>query len=55
MCAESLAIAAPPVQIGDEELATTVVARFGTRPRADRRGFALGAEHTEDLTCKLAP
>ena len=55
VCAESLAIAAPPVQIGDEELATTVVARFGTRPRADRRGFALGAEHTEDLTCKLAP
>ena len=55
VCAESLAIAAPPVEIGDEELVTTVVAHFGAKPRADRRGFALGAEHTEDLSCKLAP
>lgn len=53
LCAEAIAVGAAPVELGDQEIATMVLARFGATPRADRRGFALGAEHTEDLTCKL--
>lgn len=55
VCLEAVAIEAPSVPIGDQELPTSAVARFGPTPRADRRGFALGAEHTEDLACRLAP
>ncbi|MCC6901502.1 MAG: hypothetical protein IT377_21195 [Polyangiaceae bacterium] len=55
VCVESVAVEAPSVPIGDQELPTSVVVRFGPTPRADRRGFALGAEHTEELSCRLAP
>lgn len=54
ICAELVGVGAAPVAIGDQELDTTVIARFGTGARADRRGFALGAEHAEDMSCKLA-
>ncbi|GMV15094.1 MAG: hypothetical protein AMXMBFR56_33180 [Polyangiaceae bacterium] len=53
LCAEAIAVGAAPVELGGQEIATMVLARFGATPRADRRGFALGAEHSEDLTCKL--
>ena len=54
ICAETLAVAAPSINIADRDFATVVVARFGATPRADRRGYALGAEHAEDLSCQLS-
>jgi hypothetical protein len=54
VCAESVAVPAPSVELGGQEIGTLVLARFGPTPRADRRGFAQGAEHTEALSCKLS-
>ena len=53
LCAELVGVAAAALEIGDQSLPTLAMARFGNKPSADRRGFALGAEHGEDLACKL--
>jgi hypothetical protein len=40
-------------EIGDRTLPTAVVARFGTKPEAARRGIDFGMESFEPLSCRL--
>jgi hypothetical protein len=54
ICLEALELAgAPEVQIGDRPLQTTLVARFGLKSEATRRGLDFGAEYSEPLSCRI--
>ena len=54
VCLEATELASGEVGLGDQALATSVMARFGSAPQAARRGFAMGAESVQPLTCRLA-
>ncbi|MFO0564217.1 MAG: hypothetical protein U0263_01070 [Polyangiaceae bacterium] len=53
VCTEAVLVGAPVAETPEVSISTAVVARFSTNPSADRRGFALGAEHVESLRCTV--
>ena len=53
LCVEAIEMDAGALVLNNEEIATRLFARFTGQPMASRRGFALGAEHDQPLSCKL--
>lgn len=54
-CLEAVELQSGSLVIGEQELQTTVLSRFGAAPLATRRGVGFGIEHAEALACKLSP